>query len=116
MNQPPAAPNPLTLPNEILAKAVSRVRSALDLSPGQLLSILKTATLDGLDPSSDTGKRAAKLIWIYQRLYAYVGNDKKTLRHWVNTHNKSLGSSPIDVMSTDSGLDQVIEYLNSRSA
>ena len=116
MNQSPAEANQLNMPNEILAKAVSRVRSALGLSQRQLLSILKAQTLDGLDSSSETGKRAAQLIWIYQRLYAYVGGDKKAMHHWVSTHNRSLGSSPVDVMSTDSGLDQVIDYLNSRGA
>jgi uncharacterized protein (DUF2384 family) len=116
MNQQTTTAKPMPQDDKVLLKAIRRVQSALSISPGQLLSILKTKSLEGLNASSETGRRAAMLIWIYQRLYAYIGDDKKTLCHWVNTHNKSLGSSPIDVMSADSGLNQVIEYLNSRGA
>jgi hypothetical protein len=100
----------------VLLKAIQRVQAALDLTEEQLLAILQTDTLDQLDASSDKGKRAAKLISIYQSLYAYVGDDKKTLSHWVSTQNRSLGASPVNVMSRDSGLDRVIAYLTSRGA
>lgn len=98
----------------MLIKAIRRVQAALGLTHEQLLAILKTSILDDLDAASEEGKRAATLISIYYRLCAYIGDDKTSLRHWVNAHNRYLGTSPVDVMSTDSGLDQVVVYLNSR--
>lgn len=114
MNQETTPAKPMPRDDDVLIKAIRRVQAALGLTHEQLLSILKTSILDELDAASEKGKRAATLISIYQRLCAYVGDSKKTLRHWVSTHNRYLRASPVDVMSTDSGLDQVIGYLNSR--
>ena len=114
MNQQTTPAKPMPRNDDVLIKAIRRVQVALGLTHEQLLSILKTSTLDELDAASEKGKRAATLISIYQRLCAYVGDNKTNLRHWTTTYNRYLGASPVDVMSTESGLDQVTEYLNSR--
>lgn len=114
MNQKPTPAMPMPRSDDVLIKAIRRVQAALGLTHEQLLSILKISSLEDLDAASEEGKRAATLISIYQRLCAYVGDNKTNLHHWVSTHNRYLGTCPVDVMSTDSGLDQVIVYLNSR--
>jgi len=48
--------------DDVLMKAIRRVQVALGLTHEQLLSTLKTNTLDELDAASEKGKRAAILI------------------------------------------------------
>lgn len=97
-------------------KAISRVQSALDLTHEQLLSILGADSRDGLAPSSEAGRRASKLILIYQRLYGYLGANEKARRDWAKTDNRALGSCPNDTMVTEEGLDRVLHYLKARGA
>jgi hypothetical protein len=97
----------------VLIKATCRNRSALDLSLEELLAILQTPTIEGLKPTSETGKRAASLIWIYQRLYAYIGGDVIALRHWLRSQNRFFGACPLDILTTDTGLERVSQYLSS---
>lgn len=110
------SPTPQPADRDVLLKALIRVQLVLDLTHQQLASILGIDSMDGFGPFSETGRRASKLILIYQRLYGYLGANEKVLRHWVKTDNKALGSCPVDTMMTEEGLDRVLDYLNARGA
>lgn len=99
---------------DVLAKAITRLQPILGLTLQQLLAVLGTSRLEALEPSSDSGRRAAKLILIYRRLCACVGNNGADLRQWMTSHNHYFGSRPVDVIDTEEGLDQVLQYLNAQ--
>lgn len=98
--------------NEVLAEAVRRVQAALDLTNEQLLAVLKIRTMEELNASNEAGKRAAILVRIFQRLYAFVDGNNIAMRHWISTESRSLGARPLNLMSEDIGLYQVLDYLD----
>lgn len=64
-------------------------------------------------PNKKSYELALLLIRCYRALYAIVGGDKASIRHWVNTPNTHLQNAvPAELMTEVSGLVQVLRYLD----
>jgi len=103
-------------PSEVLVKTTLRVVAALQIDETQLATILgvdKALLTVAIEPASCQGLRALQLIRIYQRLSAITGNDNATMSQWMTTTNRRFDCSPIKLMQTAEGLDEVTFYLDS---
>lgn len=109
---------------EVLAKSTLRAAKELQLTTAQYADVLSGDVPDPngvniagggarIDPHSERGNRALRLIQIYQLLYAQTGNNRAAMAHWMHTKNKQLGSRPVDLVGTTRGLEQIKAYLES---
>lgn len=92
----------LGLPNSVLAALlaidVARVRT---LRKGQ----------DVLEPQTEEWRNALMLVQLYQGLLCVVGNDYEA-RRWLSSQNRALGGKPIDLLTQQGGLDDLLQYLD----
>ena len=102
-------------PRATLSKALGRAGKELGLSQSQIARVIgrdRSALHRGVDPDSKPGELAVLLIRIYRDLFALVGGDRETMRHWMKTPNRHLGDRPAELIGTVAGLVQVVEYLD----
>jgi hypothetical protein len=59
---------------------------------------------------------SALFIRLYRSLDAIVSGDEAVAKEWLNNHNTALGDAPINLMRNVSGLNHVIQYLDTRRA
>jgi len=90
------------------------------IKAGGILGLNKTDTLHvvgvesdciGINRDSGAGEKAAQLIRIYISLYSFMGGNQKQMRFWMHTDNKGASGIPAQQVKTESGLFQVVGYL-----
>lgn len=69
-----------------------------------------------LEPGTEPFARALLLVRLFRSLDAIVGGDAVTARAWLRNRNTLLNSAPIDQLTTTSGLENVLAYLDARRA
>lgn len=102
-------------PAAVLSKALIKAGKTLGLSQSRLGTIIgrdRTSLHRGIDPESKSGELALLLIRCYRGLYALVGGDEATMRHWMKTENRDTGGVPADQITQVQGLVRVVEYLD----
>lgn len=80
------------------------------VSDSQVESKLKTQ--QSIDPISDLGEKALRIIKISERLNALTGCDRLWIDKFLRTHNKVIGDVPIKKLSSVQGLESVEIFLN----
>lgn len=104
----------------VLGKAVVRAADRLEISHALLAKILgvSPATITRLygggyllDPRRKEWELALLFVRVFRSLDAIVGN-QQTARQWLDSHNLSLGSRPIDLLPIAEGLVRVVHYLD----
>lgn len=55
--------------------------------------------------------RMKLFIMVYQKLFAVGGGDVEFMQHWMNSKNKALGDSPVNLCCSEAGLRKVLSYL-----
>lgn len=109
----------------VLTKAVLRAASHLGLTNKALSAVigLSEATLSRmrsgdyqLQPAHKSFELAVLFIRFYRSLDAIVGGDDVVAGAWLRNGNTALGSEPISLIQTVSGLANVIQYLDARRA
>lgn len=109
----------------VLTKAVLRAAGHLGLTNKALSVVigLSEATLSRmkagdyqLQPEQKSFELAVLFIRFYRSLDAIVGGDDLVAGVWLKNENTALGSEPISLIQTVSGLTNVIQYLDARRA
>jgi ABC-type transporter Mla subunit MlaD len=107
--------------DQALTRATAQIADLWSLTNGQLGAILgvsgPTASRlrDGrymLDPRSKAFELAQYLLRLFRSLDALVGSDDKAAQAWLRTPNLDLGTRPIDLLSTFTGLSRVCDYVD----
>lgn len=105
----------------LVTGAVCKAADALGLKRaalGQVLGVSEPTVTRLKNGQSDlpTGKPfelALLLIRIYRALYAIVGGDSDSLKHWIKTPNHHFqGQPPAALMEQIEGITQVMRYLD----
>ncbi len=103
----------------VVLKAFSNACKELGISRDEasLIVGVDKATLNrnknkGFDPQSKTGELCLQFVRLYRSLFAISGGDHSFMRHWFNTHNKSLSGKPVELVLSILGLMQVNQYLD----
>jgi uncharacterized protein (DUF2384 family) len=123
----PVVEHAVSRPDEgvVLAKAVLRAASRLDIRPRTLSGVLgvSEATLSRMKKGEyalEAGTKAFELAALFVRLFrsldAIVGGDEKVARFWLDSPNTALDGRPIEKIRTITGLVDVIAYLDARRA
>ena len=102
----------------VLAKAVLRAANILGLSEQRLKKVLKiyhSSTIAELDPMSEAGQRALILIRIFQCLYSLSGSEERVIKKFMLNNNNLTKGIPIEQIEQESGLIEVLEYIQSLS-
>jgi hypothetical protein len=109
----------------VLTKAVLRAATRLSLTNKVLSAVigLSEATLSRMgtgDYELQPGHKAFELAVLFVRFYrsldAIVGGDDAVAGAWLKNENTALGSRPVSLIQTVSGLVNVIQYLDARRA
>ena len=99
---------------ELLSLSVHRAVKALGgIDDDALDQLLGTGRrLDGrIEPKSASGENALLIIRAYKALYALMGGDQKSMRHWMSTFNTGTRGIPKLQCEGVKGLQIVAEYL-----
>jgi hypothetical protein len=95
----------LEIANKVLSKIIGLSESSLSrLRKGEF-------ELDG-----KSLELAILFVRVYRSLDAIVGGDDAVAAGWLRNANTALGAAPIEMLQTVSGLNNVINYLDSRRA
>ena len=96
----------LAIPNSVLAKAIG-------LSESTVSRLRRGAYV--LQPGHKSFELAILVVRLYRSLDSIVAEDA-TATAWLRSSNSVLGSEPIQLLQSVSGLVNVIAYLDSRRA
>ena len=109
-------------PEAVIAKALVRAATALDLGQGELARILGTSaasisrTFAGERPvplESAEGRVALLFLRLFRSLDTLVGGDSAKARLWLAASNAHLsGRAPRQLIETTQGLVLVADYLD----
>jgi Protein of unknown function (DUF2384) len=69
-----------------------------------------------LEAGSKPFQLAVLLVRLYRSLDALIGGDDVAARAWLTNTNTALGAAPVELISSVSGLMNVIQYLDARRA
>jgi hypothetical protein len=109
----------------VLAKAVVRAASHLDVTAKVLASVLGLSEPSisrmkrgeyALDPATKPFEFAVLFVRMFRSLDAIVGGDVAVARAWLDNDNTALNGRPVDKIQSISGLMDVIAYLDARRA
>ena len=115
---------PLRDEAQILAKATLRAADLLHLSSADLARIvgLSEASVSRLRAGQFELQRGTKpfelavlLVRLFRALDAMTGGDEAS-RSWLQGQNLALAARPIDLITSISGLVQLIQYVDTRRA
>ncbi|MEL0081982.1 MAG: antitoxin Xre/MbcA/ParS toxin-binding domain-containing protein [Gammaproteobacteria bacterium] len=118
-------PLPVSDDAALVSGAVCEAASALGLKRLQLAHILgvsepTVARLKSGQTTLPPGKSfelALLLIRVYRGLFAIVGGDGDSLKHWIKTPNHHFqGEIPAQLMQRIDGIIQVVGYLDAMRA
>lgn len=116
---------PVVDPAKVLAKATVNAANLLGLKGPALSRILGVSepTVSRIqsgnrdvDPSSKEGELAVLLIRVFRSLDALVGNDDHKRLLWINSQNKVLGGTPVQLIERADGLVATLNYLDGMRA
>ena len=96
----------LAIPNGVLAKSIG-------LSESTISRLRRGAYV--LQPGHKSFELALLVVRLYRSLDSIVAEDA-TASAWLRSSNSVLGSEPIELLQSVSGLVDVIAYLDSRRA
>lgn len=108
-------------PERTLCKALFKAMGYLGLKQsalGQVIgldrsSITRLKQRGTLNPDSKAGELATYVVRIFRSLFALLGDNEATIRHWMTTYNHHLNSRPDELIQQAQGLVQVMGYLDS---
>lgn len=109
---------------QLVGKAAVRAATHLGLPLSTLAAILDypvsriEAAGEGLRllPNSVAFAKAVTFIRMYRSLDSLMGGDEYSARTWLTSRNTSLQARPVDLLATQDGFQNVINYLDSRRA
>ena len=100
----------------VLAEAVLRAGGSLGLSSdeiGEVIGRHRTSLSRGqLAPNTKQGELGLMLVRIYRSLFALMGGDTDSMRHFMRTPNRGTGGVPGEQIKTVEGLYRVLSYLD----
>lgn len=99
----------------VLAKAVLNAGKSLGLNQDEIGAVIgrdRSSLARGIEPETKAGELALLLIRCYRSLYAMVGGDDETMKHWMQTSNNYFNGIPSEKIKTISGLVAVVDYLD----
>lgn len=99
---------------DVLVTAAQRAGDSLGLTRAQLQSVIRTdfaAHRSNEFLPDYSFARALTLIRVYESLQVLVGAECGAIVHWMTTHNRRFGSTPIDLIQERSGLYQICDYV-----
>jgi hypothetical protein len=108
-----------------LTKALLRTADLLGIAPAALARILgiSEASVSRLAsgarrvaPASKEGELALLLLRVYRSLDALVGSDDAQRRAWMQSPNRALNGTPIELIRSAEGLVAVASYLDGMRA
>lgn len=116
-----------TLPDRggVLTRATLNAGSRLGLSGrelGQALGLSEPSVSrmkNGaylLETGTKPFELAALLVRLFRSLDAITGGDEGVSRAWMRTENTALQARPVELISTITGLIDVVQYLDARRA
>ena len=100
---------------EVLAKALLNAGKSLGLTQDEVGAVIgrdRSAFSRGIEPETKAGELALMLIRCYRSLYAMVGGDDETMKHWMRTPNNYFDDVPASQIKSISGLVAVVDYLD----
>jgi plasmid maintenance system antidote protein VapI len=111
---------PVTTPDEVLAKAVLNAADQLGLKQAELAQVLgihRTAVSRlkqslSLDPATKQGELALLLIRIARAVYALAGGDSAWIKHFMHSPNRVTGGVPAQQVQSIHGLMQVLHFVD----
>ena len=111
---------PVSTPDEVLAKAVLNAADQLGLKQAELAAVLgihRTAVSRlkqalSLDPKSKQGELALLLIRIARAVYALTGGDAAWIKHFMHSPNQLTGGIPAQQVQTVHGLMQALHFVD----
>lgn len=115
MNNMLAQPQSQPEKKAVLAKAVINAGKSLGLTQdevGQVIGRDRSAFSRGIDPDTKVGELALLLVRCYRSLYAMVGGDESTIKHWMHTPNHYFNAIPAEEVKSVTGLARVVDYLD----
>lgn len=106
--------------DKVLAKAVLRAASQLDMNQSELGAVLgmhRTAVSrlgrnGALDPESKQGELALLLVRLARALFALAGGDSEWMRHFMRSENVVTGGVPVQQVTTIQGLVSVLTFVD----
>lgn len=99
----------------VLAKALINAGKSLGLTQDEVGDVVgrdRSSFSRGIEPETKSGELALMLIRCYRSLYAMVGGDDETIKHWMQTSNKYFNDIPANQIKSISGLVAVVDYLD----
>lgn len=108
---------------EVLAKATLRAAADLELTTGELATVLGLPVTEveqlkqgsrGIAPNSPEGRRAIELVRMLLALDVLVGGDERLRRAWFNSHNHALERVPREVVLGPAGVTVISHYLGAQ--
>jgi Protein of unknown function (DUF2384) len=121
----PAAPQPDADRGTVLTKAVLRAGEILGLNARVLARVIGVSepTLSRmkrgdvrLEPGSKPYELALLVVRAYRSLDAISGGEDTVSRAWMAAHNLALGSAPNTLITSVTGLVDVVSYLDAHRA
>ena len=107
---------PLPDQARVLGEATLNAVRALGLTQGDLQAVIgrhpSNVRRHGIDPATKAGELALLLIRVYRGLFALLGGDGPTMRHWMHTANRDTGGIPAEQIRSIQGLTEVVAYLD----
>ncbi len=109
----------------VLTKALMRAAEFLEIAPATLARILgiSEASVSRLasgtrqvSPGSKEGELALLLLRVYRSLDALVGGDDAQRRAWMQSPNRALNGTPVELVRSAEGLVAVASYLDGMRA
>jgi len=109
----------------VLARAVLRTAELLGLTRGTLARVLGVSEAGVsrlasgsrlIDPDSKEGELALLLVRLYRSLDALVGNDAEQRLRWLNSYNRGVNGTPVELIERAEGLAGVVAYLDGMRA
>lgn len=99
----------------VLAKALISAGKSLGLTQDEVGVVIgrdRSSLSRGIEPDTKSGELALMLIRCYRSLYAMVGGDNETMKHWMRTPNNYFNAVPAEQIKSISGLVAVVDYLD----
>ena len=108
-------------PKVVLAKSLPNTADQLGLKEAQLASIIgvncdfisNLKANPELDPATKQGELAILLIEIYRAVYVLSGRDSEWIHYFMNSYNDATKGVPIEQIQTISGLNKVLNFVDS---
>ena len=109
----------------VITRAAIRAADRLDIKNNALAKILglSEATISRMRKGTFDLTRAQKafelavlLVRLYRSLDGIVAGDDEVASDWLKNENTALGTTPLELIQSVSGLSNVIAYLDSRRA